>query len=95
MIPASSSGAVGIVKVVLAKLAIREFWMFTIAGLGMVTLAVVAVIVASRGMPENAEAVLSAIVTLIGLCIRDVINAIRALWRVSQEHVEIEPGEKA
>lgn len=83
------------IKVILAKLAIREFWMFTIAGLGMLTLAVVAVIVARWGMPKNAEAVLSAIVTMIGLRIGDVINAIRALWRVSQEHVELEPGEKA
>jgi len=83
------------IKVILAKLAIREFWMFTIAGLGMLTLAIVAVIVARWGMPKNAEAVLSAIVTMIGLRIGDVINAIRALWRVSQEHVETEPGEKA
>lgn len=83
------------IKVILAKLAIREFWMFTIAGLGMITLAVVAVIVARWGMPKNSEAVLSAIVTMIGLRIGDVINAIRALWRVSQEHVEAEPGEKA
>ena len=81
-------------RVILAKLAIREFWMFTIAGLGMLTLALVAVIVARWGMPKNSEAVLSAIVTMIGLRIGDVINAIRALWRVSQEHVEAEPGEK-
>ena len=83
------------IKVILAKLAIREFWMFTIAGLGMLTLFAIGFQVAVHGVPKNAEAVLSAIVTLIGLRIGDVINAIRALWRVSQEHVEIEPGEKA
>lgn len=82
------------IKVILAKLAIREFWMFTIAGLGMLTLAVVAVQVAYAGMPRNAEAILSAIITGIVLTVRDVINAIRALWRVSQEHIEAEPGEK-
>lgn len=82
------------IRALIAKLAIREFWMFTIAGLGMVTLAIVGVIVARWGMPKNAEAVLSAIVTMIGLRIGDVINAIRALWRVSQEHIEAEPGEK-
>lgn len=82
------------IKVILAKLAIREFWMFTIAGMGMMTLAAIGLLVAAYGMPKNAEAVLSAIVTMIGLRIGDVINAIRALWRVSQEHVELEPGEK-
>lgn len=82
------------IKTLLAKLAIREFWMFTIAGLGMITLALIGVLVAAQGLPKNAEAILSAIVTMIGLRIGDVINAIRALWRVSQEHIEAEPGEK-
>jgi hypothetical protein len=81
-------------RAIIAKLAIREFWMFTIAGLGMLTLAIVAVQVAYGGMPRNAEAILSAIVTGIVLTIRDVITAIRALWRISQEHIEAEPGEQ-
>ncbi len=82
------------IRALIAKLAIREFWMFTIAGIGMVTLAIVAVLVAQGGMPRNSEAILSAIITGIVLTVRDVINAIRALWRVSQEHIEAEPGEK-
>lgn len=81
-------------KVILAKLAIREFWMFTIAGLGMMTLAAIGVGVMFRGVPEGAGEILTGIITMIGLRIGDVINAIRALWRVSQEHIEAEPGEK-
>ncbi|MFO6447878.1 hypothetical protein ACLBKU_12095 [Erythrobacter sp. NE805] len=81
-------------RTIIAKLAIREFWMFTIAGVGMITLAVIGVLAAFYGVPKSSEAVLTAIVTLIGLRVGDVINAIRALWRVSQEHIEAEPGEK-
>lgn len=80
------------IKVILAKLSIREFWMFTIAGIGMVTLAVIGIVAARWGVPKSSEAVVTAIVTLIGLRVGDVINAIRALWRVSQEHIEAEQG---
>ena len=83
------------IKTLIAKLAIREFWMFTIAGIGMMTLAVIGIIAARFGIPKTAEAVVASIVTLIGLRIGDVINAIRALWRVSQEHIEAEPKDPA
>lgn len=81
-------------KTLIAKLAIREFWMFTIAGIGMITLAVIGVGAMVWGLPEGSGEILTAIITVIGLRIGDVINAIRALWRVSQEHIEAEPGEK-
>lgn len=69
------------------KLAIREFWMFTIAGLGLVVLGWIGWIV-SDGVPDGAGEILVAIATGILLRIGDVINAIRALWRVSQEQEE-------
>lgn len=72
---------------VFEKLAIREFWMFTIAGIGLIVLGAIAWIV-SDGVPDGAGEVLSAIVMGILLRIGDVINAIRALWRVSQEAEE-------
>jgi len=81
-------------KAIIAKLSIREFWMFTIAGLGMLTLAAIGIGVMFKGVPDGAGEILTAIITMIGLRIGDVINAIRALWRVSQEHIEAEPGEK-
>lgn len=81
----------GLVRHLVNKLAIREFWMFTIAGLGMVTLGVIAVGVMSGNIPNGASEILTAIVTMIGLRIGDVINAIRALWRVSQEAEETNP----
>ena len=83
--------ATGFARHLIDKLAIREFWMFTIAGLGMVTLAIIGLLVTRYGVPEGAGEILTAIVTMIGLRIGDVINAIRALWRVSQEAEEIVP----
>jgi hypothetical protein len=81
------------VKTLIAKLAIREFWMFSIAGVSLLVVAIIAVAVVWKGVPEGAGEVLSVVVTGLLLRIGDVINAIRALWRVSQEHIEAEPGE--
>jgi hypothetical protein len=79
-------------KSLIAKLAIREFWMFSIAGVSLIVIAIIGVSVVLNGVPEGAGEVLSVIVTGLLLRIGDVINAVRALWRVSQEHIEAEPG---
>jgi hypothetical protein len=61
------------------------FWMFTIAGLGMLTLCIGFVAVVFLGVPEGAGELLGVIVALIGSQINSVINAIRAKWRVPEE----------
>jgi hypothetical protein len=61
------------------------FWMFTIAGLGMLTLCAVALAVTSNGVPDGAGELLGVVVALIGGQINSVINAIRAKWRVPEE----------
>ena len=61
------------------------FWMFTIAGLGMVTLCGGFVAVVFQGVPEGAGELLGVMVALIGSQINSVINAIRAKWRVPEE----------
>ena len=81
-------------KTIIAKLAIREFWMFTIAGVGMLAVGVMGILAIVHGVPKSSDTLLGIIATGILLRIGDVINAIRALWRVSQEHIEAEPGEK-
>jgi hypothetical protein len=60
------------------------FWMFTIAGLGMVTLCAVALAVTWLGVREGAGELLGVVVALIGSQINSVINAIRAKWRVPE-----------
>lgn len=82
-------------KTLIEKLAIREFWMFTIAGVSLLVVGLIGWRVAAHGVPEGAGEVLTAIVTGLLLRIGDVINAIRALWRVSQEGVEAGPSHKA
>jgi hypothetical protein len=61
------------------------FWMFTIAGLGMLTLCAVALAVTWAGVPDGAGELLGVVVALIGGQINSVINAIRAKWRVPEE----------
>jgi hypothetical protein len=61
------------------------FWMFSIAGLGMMTLCVGFIAVVYLGVPENAGELLGVMVALIGSQINSVINAIRAKWRVPEE----------
>jgi hypothetical protein len=58
------------------------FWMFTIAGLGMLTLCAVAVAVVLVGLPDGAGELLGVIVALIGSQVNSVINAIRGRWRL-------------
>lgn len=73
------------------KLAIREFWMFTVAAMALAIVAVLGLQVAVHGIPARADAIVGSIVTGALLIARDVINAIRALWRVSQEAEESQP----
>lgn len=61
------------------------FWMFTIAGLGMLTLCLGFIAVVFYGVPDGAGELLGVIVALIGSQINSVINAIRAKWRVPEE----------
>jgi len=61
------------------------FWMFSIAGLGMLTLCFGFIAVVLRGVPDGAGELLGVIVALIGSQINSVINAIRAKWRVPEE----------
>lgn len=70
------------------KLAIREFWMFTIAALGLGIVGFLCIQVAVYGIPPRADAIVGGAVTGILMRVGDVINAIRALWRVSQEAEE-------
>lgn len=81
----------GIVRHLINKLAIREFWMFTIAAIALFVVGAVGLQAAIYGIPEGAGEILSAVVTGLLLIARDVINAIRALWRVSQEAEETNP----
>jgi hypothetical protein len=60
------------------------FWMFTIAGLGMLTLCAVAVAVVLVGLPDGAGELLGVIVALIGSQVNSVINAIRGRWKVDE-----------
>lgn len=61
------------------------FWMFTIAGLGMLTLCAGFLAVVRWGIPDGAGELLGVMVALIGSQINSVINAIRAKWRVPEE----------
>lgn len=61
------------------------FWMFSIAGLGMLTLCVVALAVVLKGLPAGAGELLGVVVALIGAQINSVINAIRAKWRIPED----------
>lgn len=70
------------------KLAIREFWMFTIAALSLGVVGAIGLVAVNEGLPKGAEAIVGGIVTGLILLARDVVNAIRALWRVSQEAEE-------
>ena len=63
----------------------ETFWMFTIAGLGMLTLGIGFLVVAWWGIPEAAGELLGVMVALIGAQINSVINSIRARWRVDTE----------
>lgn len=76
------------IKTLIDKLAIREFWMFTIAGVALLIVGGISLQLAIGGIPKNAEALLGTVVGGLILLIRDVINAIRALWRVSEERIE-------
>jgi hypothetical protein len=60
------------------------FWMFTIAGLGMLTLCAVAIAVVLVGLPDGAGELLGVIVALIGSQVNSVINAIRGRWKVDE-----------
>jgi hypothetical protein len=62
------------------KLAIREFWMFTIAAIALGVVGAIGFQVAVYGVPERADAIIGGIVTGGLLLCRDVINAIKALW---------------
>jgi len=73
------------------KLAIREFWMFTIAAMALIIVAALGFQVAVNGLPARADGIVGGIITGALLICRDVINAIRALWRVSQEGEETAP----
>lgn len=73
------------------KLAIREFWMFTIAAIALFVVGGIGFQAAVHGIPDGAGEIIAAIVTGLLLVARDVINAIRALWRVSQEAEEGAP----
>lgn len=61
------------------------FWMFTIAGLGMLTLCAVALAVVWHGVPPNAGELLGVVVALIGAQINSVINAIRGKWKLPED----------
>jgi hypothetical protein len=61
------------------------FWMFTIAGLGMLTLCAVALAVTWVGVPDGAGELLGVVVALIGGQINSVINAIRSKWKLPEE----------
>ena len=60
------------------------FWMFTIAGLGMLTLCAVAIAVVFLGLPDGSGELLGVIVALIGSQVNSVINAIRGRWKVDE-----------
>lgn len=61
------------------------FWMFTIAGLGMLTLCAVALAVVWNGLPTGAGELLGVVVALIGAQINSVINAIRGKWKLPED----------
>lgn len=67
------------------KLAIREFWMFTIAAITLGIIGAIGFQAAVLGVPERADAIIGGIITGGFMLCRDVINAIRALWGVSQQ----------
>lgn len=83
--------AANLARHLIDKLAIREFWMFTIAAIALFVVGSIGFQAAMYGIPEGAGEILSGIVTGLLLIARDVINAIRALWRVSQEAEEGAP----
>jgi hypothetical protein len=76
----SARGALSSVGRAIEKLAIREFWMFTIAGLAVAGLVAIGVVAVLKGVAEGAGEIVAMIVTGLLLRIGDVINAIKALW---------------
>ena len=61
------------------------FWMFTIAGLGMLTLCAVCIAVVFQGVQPGSGELLGVVVALIGAQINSVINAIRARWKLPED----------
>jgi hypothetical protein len=57
------------------------FWMFTIAGLGMLTLCAIGLMVSWVGVPDGAGEILGVVIAMIGGAINSVINAIRGRWK--------------
>jgi hypothetical protein len=65
----------------LAKLAQGDvFWMFTIAGMAVLTLCGIGLSVVMWGVPQGAGETLGVIVTLLAGQANSVINAIRSRW---------------
>lgn len=81
----------GLVRHLVNKLAIREFWMFTIAAISLFVVGAIGLAAVRSGIPDGSGEIIAAIVTGLLLVARDVINAIRALWRVSHEAEEGAP----
>lgn len=63
----------------------EPFWMFTIAGLGLVVSGGILAFIAMYGVPEGSGEIISATLAAIILTVRDVINAMRARWRVPED----------
>ena len=60
----------------------ETFWMFTIAGVGLTVSGVILGCIAVNGVPQGAGEIISAVLAAIILTVRDVINAMRARWRI-------------